>query len=323
MRVRSVPVGGKAGAAFLILATLLGACSTAPKNKSDEVAARKNRAAEYTASGNAYYGQAQYAEALSFFNLALADNIAIDNEGGVARSYNSIGKVLMATGDLGRAEESFRQALALARRLEDPSLVSQSANNLGEVYLEREDAPEALRLFEEALAAAGPMAPRAAAAASAESAVILHNIGSAQKKLGRLDQALDYLNRALAINGELKRHAEMASNHYMIASVLSKKGEFDAARAQAESALRLDKQVENSPGIARDLLALGLISARAGRSTDQYEYLRKSWLIYQTLGLQRDEQAVLTDLADVAERLGKTAEAASYRQRLGELGGHP
>jgi Tfp pilus assembly protein PilF len=67
-------------------------CSTAPKQQ-ETVTAKKNQAAEYTSYGNDYFTQGIYDKALQFFDLALWHNMAVDNEQGMARSYNSIGNV--------------------------------------------------------------------------------------------------------------------------------------------------------------------------------------------------------------------------------------
>jgi len=83
--------------ALAALAALLS-CSTAPKPRT-EVNERKNRAAEFTRSGNERFAQGDYRQALSFFTLALNENVAVDNLEGICSSYNSIGMALLAQGE--------------------------------------------------------------------------------------------------------------------------------------------------------------------------------------------------------------------------------
>ena len=123
-------------ALLLILLFIFLSCSSAPEEQ-EEISNVRNRAAENTEFGNTYFNRAKYDQALSFFNLALTDNISVDNEEGIVQSYNSIGKVYLATGSIEAAENNFRLALGLAGKIETPSLISQSANNLGEVFLIR------------------------------------------------------------------------------------------------------------------------------------------------------------------------------------------
>ncbi len=67
--------------ALAALAVLLS-CSTAPRPRT-EVNARKNRAAELTRSGNDRFAQGDYRQALSFFSLALNENLAVEKKRGV------------------------------------------------------------------------------------------------------------------------------------------------------------------------------------------------------------------------------------------------
>ena len=285
---------------------LLVSCSSAPKAP-DQTTEKKNRAAEYTEAGNAYFSEGRYRQALQFFNLALNDNISVDNEEGIARSYNSIGKVYLAAGYLEEADQQFRRARAQAEKLGDPLLIAQSKNNLAEAYLERGQLEEAEVLLEEATAAIEGQE------AAAELAIIYHNLGSVYKKRGMLQEAIRYFSRALELNTGLKRYAEMASNHYMIASIHSKREDYAAARASIDLALGLDKRVENSIGIGKDLLARGIIEEKAGNNELAYESYEKSLQVYQAMHLYRAAAGVLPYLINLAERLGKEEEALRYR----------
>ena len=108
---------------------LMLSCSSAPEQPKESTE-KKERAAEYTKSGNSFFNQGQYTQALQLFNLALNDNISVDNEAGIVQSYNSIGKVYLAAGYLDEAEQHFRNAALQAEILRDPLLLAQSKTNL-------------------------------------------------------------------------------------------------------------------------------------------------------------------------------------------------
>ena len=297
-----------------VLASMLLACSSAPKQR-EEVEVKKNLAAESTESGNTYFNRAEYQRALYFFNLALTDNISVDNEPGIAGSYNSIGKAYLALGDLELAQQSFSLALARAYKLQAPTLIAQSLNNLAQVNLIRGEAQKALGLLEEALKQLDPAAPQA------EGAVIFHNLGSAYKKLEQWERALEFLRRAVEINLRLKRFAEAANNHYMIASIHSKQGSYPQALAEAGQALAYDKMIESSPGIAKDLLGLGIIQIKAAMYQEACESLLKSYQVYQTLSLPRETAEALSYLILACQQAGRGAEADRYREILKSLQG--
>ncbi len=295
-------------------ATLLLSCSSAPK-KTDTVLEKKNLAAEYTEFGNSYFNQGNYKQALEFFALSLSANISVDNEEGIAQSTNSIGKVLVAIGELDLAEKNFSKSLDLSYKIDSPLLIIQSANNLGEVYMQRDELEKAVSLFQEALKQINDpdRGPSGKEDKRAEGAIVFHNLGSAYKKLNELDEALTFLENAAEINLELKRFEELASNYYMIASIHSKNGDYDTALNYANLALQNDKMVENSLGIGQDLYALGAIHARAGQHDLAYELFYKSYQVYQALTVYQEIRKILPHLILAAENSGRDEEAERYR----------
>ena len=291
---------------------LAAACSTAPEQP-EEVTEKKNRAAEYTEYGNEQYNQGNYATALTFFRQALAYNVSVDNEKGIVESRNSLGKVYLALGQEDDALTSFRAALELAEALEDAALIARCSSNLGELYIrgERYD------LAGEALARA--LENTDTSRSTSDLAILYHNLGMVAKKSDDLSGAMEHFTRALRINTELKLYQEMASNHYMIASLYSKGQEYAKALEHAGTALQYDKRVENSPGIAQDLLALGIISLRSSDREKAYAYFKRSHQVYLGLGDESGIGTLLTYLINTGEMLGRTDEVQSYRQQKERL----
>ena len=295
---------------FLILA-LFTSCSSAPE-AGNETLEKKNRAAENTEFGNSYFNQANYAQALNFFTLALNDNISVDNEEGIIQSYNSIGKVYLALSDLPAAERNFSQALTMAYKAGVAPLIAQSANNLAEVYLIRNELDKSLGFFQEAMKQIDTESP------GSDGAIIFHNMGCVYKKMGKLDEALKLFQNALEVNLKLKRFEEAASNYYMISSVYSKRGDYTMALDYAGQALDLDKRVENSLGIAKDLLALGIISSKAGKYEEACNHFKRSYQVYQTLSLTRECRKVIPFIITACEISGRSEEADQYRRLFEE-----
>jgi tetratricopeptide (TPR) repeat protein len=298
--------------ALAALAALLS-CSTAPKPRT-EVNERKNRAAEFTRSGNERFAQGDYRQALSFFTLALNENVAVDNLEGICSSYNSIGMALLAQGEKERAEASFTEALRLAGKLADPRLAAQSASNLGELALARGQPQKALEYLQFAES-------QIAGQAGAGPAIVFHNLGAACKQLDRPAEAMAYFQKALAINLDLKRFEEAASNYYMIASLCSGQEDYPGAFKALNEALRYDRLMERSRGIAQDLHALGALYEKTGDDENALEHYHRSYLVYRSLSMNGEAARLLPLLLALAERTGRTAEAESYRRLQAEPGG--
>ncbi len=298
---------------LLIVSALSFSCSSAPE-EAETVVETKNKAAEYADFGNKYYEESQYDQALKFFNLALDYNISIDNEEGMIQSYNSIGKVLLAAGEEDRAEENFITAFTIAEKTGNNALLLESNNNLGEIYLFKGDFNKALEYFEKALVLIGEDKEK-----DPKTAILYHNTGTVHKRLGNYQRAVEYLEKALEINTGNNKYVGMAANYYMIASIFSKKEQYTEAVNYALLALENDKLVENSSGIAKDMLALGIISRKAGNIADAYEYYKKSFMVYETLNLITEVKKLLNYLEQTALLLELDDEAAAYKEALTKL----
>jgi tetratricopeptide (TPR) repeat protein len=108
----------------------------------------------------------------------------------------------------------------------------------------------------------------------------------------------------------------------MLASIASRRGNYDAARDHAIRALDYDKRAENSPGIAGDLNALGAISERQERFEEAYQYYLRSLRIYLSLNRATESVSVLDRLVVVADQLGKRDDAERFeaeQARIREL----
>ena len=84
-------------------------------------------------------------------------------------------------------------------------------------------------------------------------------------------------------------------------------------------ALENDKIIENSPGIAKDFFALGLISKKAGLNTEAFDFFIQSYLIYKVLNLKDNVIKVVTYIIETGEILNLGDELKEYRQILKSL----
>jgi tetratricopeptide (TPR) repeat protein len=298
--------------ACALAAAVLLSCSSSPK-KSDTVMTVKVQADRDTSSGETYYRQGRYELALQFFTQALSQFTSVDDGVGIVRAYNAVGKCYIALGQLDLAENIFLRAREKARG-EGASLLFESTINLGELYLAKGQPQEARATLQEAL----QMTPGKPDPARAS--LLSHDLGTAEKNLGNSAKALEYFGLSLNANLSNKLFAEAASDYYMIASVYSRDGKYDEALKNASLALGYDKQVENVPGIAKDLYALGLIAAKKGDQGSSFDYFQRSYLVSTTLGFRDDMRKALGGLVAAADALGKAADAEAYRKDLADLG---
>jgi tetratricopeptide (TPR) repeat protein len=104
----------------------------------------------------------------------------------------------------------------------------------------------------------------------------------------------------------------------MIASVQSRQGDAAAALASLGEALRFDRLMERSLGIAKDLAAIGLLYRRQGDEAAALDSYRRSLQVYQSLSLVEEARRLLPALIELAERAGFAGEAQTYRRLAAE-----
>jgi len=294
---------------------LILSCSTAPKPQKNVVVI-KNRAAEYAAYGNEYYRQGLYEKAIESFELSLAYNGSVDNEPGIVSSYNSLGKVNLAKGDVETAAGYFLAAYELAAELGDGVLTAQTLNHQGELAMHREEYDRAVELYLEALEYAEQ------AGSDRTTAAILGNLGSGYRKLGQPETALSYFQRSVELNARTENYEELATSYYRIAALFSEMGEYETSLQNIEKALENDKKVENSLGIAKNYLAMGIVLKKAGRPEQAYVSFQRSLLVYRSMALlfpdvslESDVRRLLEYLIELGEDLGKE-QTDEYRRIL-------
>lgn len=302
----------RTGLAFAFSFTLIVSCSSAP-SRSDTITVVRDQAAQNSGYAEAYFRQGRYDLALQFFTQSLNQNTSIDYAEGITQSYVAIGKTYMAMGSLDMAEDILVKAKENSR-VAGPSLFFTSSNSLGELYLAKGDPQKALTVFEEALSM--PASSRT----PAQTALLFHNLGTAQKNLGNFPKALEYFGKSLDINTAGKLIESAAADYYMIASVYSLQARFEDAVKNAEMALSLDKKIESSPGIAQDLYGLGLIATKRKDLAAAYDYFQRSYMVYVTLGSKSGMKKALAELIGATDGLGRTTEADGYRKSLADLG---
>ncbi|HOV37718.1 MAG TPA: tetratricopeptide repeat protein [Spirochaetales bacterium] len=283
-------------------------CSSAPPPK-EEVFDKRNLAAQYMEFGNRYYQDSDYPQALQLYLIARNYFGSLDDTEGLISAYNALGKTYLKLGEQEEAYNHFQKALEFGKVAGKREFILQTVNNLSEAYLLKGDFEKALSLLDEYLSVASTSPPW-----KIEDAVYFHNRGTALNGLGRLDEAKENAEQSVTINLALKNYTEAASNYYLLSSIHAKKGNLTDAVSFAELALKFDKQMENSNGIAQDLLALGLLAERMERTEKSYDFYSRAFLVYRSLNDRAGMRRVLKRLEEMAEKLGKDADVKLYRE---------
>jgi len=161
-----------------------------------------------------------------------------DDHGWHALAHHRLGIVHDTVGDAGRAIAALRRALELFDDAGDSTSIARVQNSLGIVYSRSGSYPEALERFEASLRHAERIDARD------RQASVLSNLSITTRLLGRIDAAIEYGRRAIAIDtADAGSAGRLGAAYTNLALALSAAGEFDEARrcfAKAEAHLLTD-----------------------------------------------------------------------------------
>ncbi len=257
------------------------------------------------------------AEAETKRRLKWAEQSGNAKEEGAARA--TLGEILYAKGDFGKALTQFKRALAIDEAIYGTTHpnVATVVNHLGLVVQALGDFEGARTRFEQALmideAAHGPNHPNVARDAN--------NLGLTLLALGDLDGASSCFERALTI---LHAHGELTDPN--VATILNNLGGIrmdmgDLAGAQAyfEQALKIDEAAHGPmhPNVARDANNLGSAHRDMGDFKQARTYYQQAVKIFEAAyGEDHPNVAApMNNLGLVADHDGNTAAARAYYKR--------
>jgi tetratricopeptide (TPR) repeat protein len=279
-------------ALFFLLFT---GCSSAPKPPT-QIVIERNTAVKQLDLANHTANRGRFEDAL----LILEDSrrLAVITDDPVLRLKTSIsrGNILFS---LGRHPEAFRDWEIAA--LEGASSGQAVLAALARIYAIRgrivmladgDGAAEELKAYLERELSAVRSDPNASAAAYV-------TLGLAEKQMQRWTEAERALRQALAVHERELFLEEAAYDWFVIASVRSMSGDYDAALQALTTAINFDRRAENGFGLASSWQAMGDVYQKAGNDQKSLEAWSRAAEIYRALGL--DDRAEILD--DKAKKL--------------------
>jgi tetratricopeptide (TPR) repeat protein len=235
----------------MLVIVLLQGCATGPTPKTEPEVATTGEKLYLT--GERWYLQGCYQEALRYYFGAYANFSAGDRLGPAARALNSIGNLYRRLGDPQAALSFYNEALEIDLQLEDTAGQAQTLINRSAAHLDRGQAQRANADLDRA----EPLtqdAPRLRLALERSRGILATRGGDLATAEAHLQNALDTLSVAPALEG--------AATQYAMGRLRLAQERPAEARPYFTRALALDRRLGHTHGLADDLEALG-DSARA------------------------------------------------------------
>lgn len=201
--------------------------------------------------GNSLYESGHLEEALGHFSTALAGFVKLDDREQQLRVRNWEGMTYARLGKIDRAIKAFQDGLRLARQVGDRA-TSILLNHLGEAHRNLFDTEQALIYHEEGMRLAE------STRLASNMADLARNLGADLIYLGKLDEGLAYLYRALTLSEESGRTAVKLQTLYALSLAEGKLGNLEMAKTHAQVLLELAREKSARAYEAEALYALGL-----------------------------------------------------------------
>ncbi len=206
------------------------------------------------------------------------------------------------------------EALALDEEREDLDGILGDLSNMGQVLksmgaLEqaRTCLEEALRLIADLPARQGSY--RAETPFTFKQQYLLHNLAHVHREWGELEQALEYLQRAVDITTKSRLPIQVSFHFTSIAHVHLQLGNVEESLRYYREAIELTRRARFAPGLAQSLRFLGEVLVGLDRQSEALPYLEEAAGIFGQLRDCEAEARMWSTIAAVQERREKHPDA--------------
>lgn len=232
----------------------------------------KEEAATLVAIGECYFTLSEYRQSLSFFKRASAASRAANDRQGEIAALNGAGRVFSYTGEDRQLRITTRRALTLLKR---------------------------------------SLAPPDTTDRRAEAEARCH-LGEAHYLNGKLPEAQDHFNRALAIWTEAGDRKGQAQARLNLGYVYAESGDLQRATEEYRQALTIWRSVDERRGAALALTAIGGIHSFLSQQAQALDFHRQAQEILHFIGDRQGEASVLNGIAFAYEGLNELPPALDY-----------
>jgi len=271
---------------------IFAACSSAPKNPGD-IFTMRNQAEEGLINANKEAGQGNTERALTLLTEYKKQAILTDDPSLIIRICLARGNVLFTLGRTEEAYNEWEQAITEAKRFGSDELLSVSLifKARGNLFSGRASSQtvldevnrESINIKNDKLFIAFSWQVK----------------GLCLRDMGSFKEAEDAFKRSLEIH-EKDRYLENASyDWYTIASIRSLAGNTLGALEALDEAIKIDRRIENSWGLACSYRARGDVLRKMGRNLEAVTEYRRARDIFEALGSNYEVAQIDTRIKEI------------------------
>lgn len=236
-----------------------------------------------------------------------ADTLAgiIDFKKGKARSIYIRGITEAIQGNFDQALGYYDEALKLYENIDFKKGIANCFNAMGITYRNKGEPRKSISFFKKAIEIEEEIGSNNLSAS-------LLNLGTSFEVLGDFDEAILYLNKALAIAKADENEQRIAYSLNNLGNVYESQGNYPLALEHYKESLYINEKLGDSLGIANHLTNIGLIykfQKHYDKAMTNYE---KSLGIYERINNKHRVSATLNDIGTIHEENGDYRSALKY-----------
>lgn len=200
----------------------------------------------------------------------------------VKNLYHSIGVMFHTTDEYEKAKIYYQKSLEAAKKSSDNDLLVKCLINLGSINSSTEKYEEAEKLFLESLAYEASFETKRST---------YSNLGNLKIRENKFEEAIDFLEKAIAVNPETGQEGDVMDYSYLI-NAKSKLKNFDGIDTLLQKSEKLLAQTDNLRSRSIMLKSIGNVYESMGNFSKAIEFRNQYIQVYDSLKMQQRDDIV-------------------------------
>lgn len=214
-------------------------------------------------------------KALSYTREALHLATEINDQKGMAASYNNLGIVYRNQGALDKALEYYIISLKIYETLKNKEGIATTKNNISNIYSIKKDYGHAMKYLEESYNLFVELKDQEKIIGS------MNNLGNINMEIQLFEKAMKYFSQASQLSE--KMGVKFADPLINMGNIYFQQGNFQRAVEQYKKALVIEKDKDNKLGSLNVLTNLGITFVKAKQPQPAQQFLTEAEALCQEL----------------------------------------
>lgn len=240
-------------------------------------------------------------KAIGYTREALNIATEINDQKGVAASYNNLGVAYKNQGALDKALEYYIRSMKIYDTLDNKEGIATTKNNIATIYSIKGDYGQAMKYLEESYNELVVLKDESRLVGS------LNNLGNLYIDLQLYEKASEYFQKAYQLSEKLGQPFADPMNN--LGNVFFRQGNYQRAIDFYQKALEIEQKENNRLGMLGTITNIGIAYTRANQPKPAMQYLNQAYSAAKDLQAYRFVPDILRNKADNQFRLGDVKSA--------------